>query len=254
MKKGTKKKIKTFTTGALCGALILVTINYYSGYVFRKYINDSKSKLPDSITQHLDFKNEFPEPKFEDSFSDTKEVEQHTFNYRGKEIKLQADVIRIHSFNEEKGWIVEEGEKVTIPVENNDYLLKEYISQKEENLYKALKNKDRIKNQFSVYVIFKLMEEVFKEYLNREPFYSLENRKDAIYKIGHDYIVANEGYTIGGYKYSELNKSIQKDILQVFKNINNMNKNKKIEEKDVINKLLDNQVKALKYELFRIGR
>ena len=72
--------------------------------------------------------------------------------------------------------------------------------------------------------------------------------------MGYDYIVSDNDYTMGGYKYNELEKTIQKDILKVYQNINYMKKNNKIEEKSKIENFVDTQKKVIKYELIRKGR
>lgn len=240
MKRQTKNNLRIFACGALSGTLILLTVNHYSGHIFKKDNNE--------------LKDEFSKPKFEQSFNDVKEVQQYSFDYYGKEIKIQGDSVKIHSVDEFGNEKVEEGKKVEVPIENNDYLLDEYISQKEAIVYKTLKNKDNIKDQFNVYLTFNLIKEVYEEYLNREPFDTLENRKEAIYKVCYDYIVSDNDYTMGGYKYNELEKTIQKDILKVYQNINYMKKNNKIEEKSKIENFVDTQKKVIKYELIRKGR
>jgi len=240
MRKQTKSNLKVYVCGVLSGALILVTVNHYSGYIFKK--------------QGDVLKDEFAAPKFEQSFSDTKEVEQYSFDYYGNKITIQSDSLKIYSFDENGHMIVEDGEKVEVPVENNDYLLDEYISKKEASVYKVLKIKDKIKDQFSIYLVFDWMEQLYEEYLNRQPFDTLENRKEAIYKVCYDYVISDESYTMGGYKYSELEKTIQNDILEVYQNINYMRENGTVKKESKIGEFIDGQEKIIKYRLFRFGR
>lgn len=238
-----KNKIKSYICGFLSGIFITSLANHYIDRFFKK----------EDISD-INLKKEFSEPKFEESFKDTKAVAEYVIkDYYGQDIILRGEQIKVHSFDE-NGWKVEEAKKVEVPVENNEYLLDEYISENEAKVYNALKNKDDIKNQFYVYMLFQWMEEVYKEYIERKPFETLENRKEAVYKVCYDYIVLDEGYTIGGYEFSELEKAIQKDILKVFQNINYMRQNDSVKEESIFSKFVDRQGKVLKYELFKIGR
>ncbi len=242
MKEQTKNKVRLYFYGVLTGVFITVMANYYLGRVFKK-------------SEVVDFNNQFSEPKFEKSFSDTKEVAQYVItDYLGNKIVIRANNIKSYSFDEKDGWTVKEEEKVRVPVKNNDYLLDEYISEKEATVFKTLKNKDTIKNQFYIYLVFEWMEELYEEYLNRKSFDTLENRKEAVYKVCYDYVISDKGYTMGGYKFSELPKAIQKDILEVYQKINYMKKNGTIKEESKLNEFFDYEGKVLKYELFRIGR
>lgn len=240
MKRETKSKLKIYACGILSGAIILVTVNHYAGHVFKK--------------TNPDFKDDFSKPKFEESFKTTKEVEQYSFDYYGEKITVQGNSITVYSFDENGNMIVEEGEKIEIPVENNDYLLDEYISEKEADVYKALEKKDKIKNQYSIYLLFNWMEQLYAEYLNRKPFDTLEDRKEAIYKVCYDYVLSNKGYTMGGYKYQDLNKAIKRDILEVYKNIEYMRKNATIKEESKFDEFIDGQTKIIRYKILGVGR
>ena len=236
----TKGKLKLFACGAISGAIILVTVNQFSGYIFKN--------------QGEDLKKEFSEPKFEQSFNDTKEVEEYSFDYYGSKITIQSDSIKTYSFDKDGKMTVEEGKKVQVPVENNDYLLNEYISEREATVYSILKIKDKIKDQFNIYLMFDTMAKLYEDYLNRPAFDTLESRKEALYKVCYDYVVSDKGYTMGGYKYSELDKGIQGDILKIYKKINYMKENGTVQEESAVNSFIDRQEKVIRYELFRTGR
>lgn len=240
MKKETKKQLKVYLCGVLSGALILVTSNYYAGQIIKK--------------QNTNLKNEFSLPHFEESFQDTKEVQQYAFDYYGEEIKIQGEKVKIHSFDEFSNYQVKEGETVTVPIKDNDYLLDEYISEKEADVFKILKNKDKIVNQYAIYETFNRLEKVYEEYLTRKPFPNLDNRKEALYKVYYDYIVAEEGYTMGGYKFLELDKTIQKDILKIYQNVNQMRKTGEIKETSKLKTFIKQKEKVIKYGLLKIGR
>lgn len=246
-----KGKFKWYFSGVVGGIVLTIATNHYVGRFLK---NEAVEKPTKQIVTEVDFKDEFSEPKFEESFRDTKEVAECVLtDFLGQKYVFRADTIRTYSFTEE-GLTVTEAPKIKVPVENNDYLLKEYISELEAKVYNVLNHKDKIKNQFYIFRLFEWMEELYKEYLDRKPFDTLENRKEAIYKVGYDYIVSDKDYTIGGYKFSELNKAIQKDILKIFQNINYMRLNGKVKAQSEVDKFLDYQGKVLKYELFRIGR
>ncbi|MDD2490438.1 MAG: hypothetical protein PHY26_04230 [Bacilli bacterium] len=246
-KKKIKEKIKLYLCGVFSGIFIMVMGNHYIDRI-------AKKPMPEKTTTEVDFKNEFSMPQFEESFNDTKEIAQYVItDFLGDEYVIQADKLRIHSF-ENGQHVVEEAPKINVPVKNNDYLLEEYISEKEAIVFKDLKNKDNIKNQFCIYLLFERMEELYKEYLNRESFDTLENRKEAIYKVGYDYIVSGKDYSIGGYKFTELPKTIQKDILKIYQKIIYMKKNGVIKEESKLDKFIKNEGKILKYELLKIGR
>jgi len=169
-----------------------------------------------------------------------------------------------YSFNEKDGWTAKEEPKVKVPVEIHEKLMCLYPSDKEKSIYNVLANKDRIKNQFYIYLTFEWMEAAYKELLYNEKKYEKElkkveynnipDRKEFIYKVGYDYIILDKDYTMGGYKFSELQPAIQKDILKIFQNINYMRLNGKVKAQSEVDKFLDYQGKVLKYELFRIGR
>ena len=239
---GRKKtsKFKVFVCGAVTGALVLVAGNYYSGKIMRK--------------EDTNFKDQFSEPRFEESFNDTETVQRYSFDYYGEEIVIMGSSVRTFSLDEEGNVKIENGETVEIPARNRDYLLDEYISEKEAKVYKILRNKDTIKDQYSVYVVFSWMGQLYEEYLNRDPFASLENRKEAIYKNFHDYIISDEGYTMGGYKFNELPKTIQKDILEVYQNVNYMRKNDVVKEASKLSEFINRQEKVLKYGILKMGR
>lgn len=240
MKTRTINNIKIFSRGIITGAVILVVANKYSGNIVKFLDND--------------FKDEFSMPRFEESFKDTKVVEQYSFDYNGQKMTLQSDNLEIYSFDNDRNMTVEHGEKVEVPMENNDYLLDEYISEKEAKVFKVLKLKDKIKDQYSVYVVFTWMEQLYKEYLTRKPFDTLENRKEAIYKACYDYIVSDDGYTMGKYKFYELEKTIQNDIVEVYRNIDHMRSKGKEKSESTVSEFFDEKVKAIKYQLLKIGR
>jgi hypothetical protein len=183
-KQGTIKNLRVLGCGALIGITLTATAGHFVGQIIKR--------------RNEAFKNQFSMPKFEESFKDTQEVEKYSFDYYGNKMTIQGDSVKIYTFDEDGNMQMEEGEKAEIPVENNDYLLDEYISEGEAIVYKRLKNKDNIKDQFNIYVVFNLMEKLYEEYLNRQPFSTLENRKEAIYKVCYDYVVSDKGYTIGG--------------------------------------------------------
>ncbi|MDD4808876.1 MAG: hypothetical protein PHP12_02375 [Bacilli bacterium] len=240
MRMDTMNKIKIFSRGAIVGAVILIAANKYSGNIIKLFEED--------------LKDEFPVPKYEESFKDTKTVEQYSFEYSGQMMTLQSDSLEIYSFDNDGNITVEHGEKVEVPIENNNYLLDEYISEKEAKVFKVLEVKDRIKNPYSVYVVFTWMEELYQEYLTRKPFDTLENRKEVIYKVCYDYIVSDEGYTMGKYEFSELDETIQNDIVDVYRNIYHMREKGKVKTESNISEFIDDKVKTLKYQLFKIGR
>lgn len=239
-KKSTVRNLKIFGCGIFAGMIILVTANHHIGHI----INRRSEAL----------KKQFPTPKFESSFSGTREVESYSFDYYGNKIAIQDDSVKIYTFDENGNMTVKEGEKSEVPVEDNSYLLDEYVTDTEANVYKVLKNKDNIKDQYNIYVLFTWMEDLYQEYLNRKPFNTLGERKEAIYNVGYKYILSNEGYTMGGYKYSDLSKTIQGDILDIFKKINYMRENGTVKEESKFDAFLDDTGKVIKYGVFKIGR
>ncbi len=240
MKKQTKRNLKIYGCGGLSGLILMVGTNHY----IKQHAKEKQSEFID----------EFPKPKYEQSFSDTKEVEQYTFDYCGDKVTIQGDSLKIYSFDKEGNMKISHGEKGEVPVDNNEYLLKEYISERESIVYRYLRVKDKIKDQFTVYLLFEEFAKLYEEYLKRTPFETLENRKDVIYKTCYDYIVANEGYTMGGYKFSELEKTVQKDILKLYRKISYMHEYSEVPEESKISKFIDRQEKAFKYILFKKGR
>ncbi|MDD2180888.1 MAG: hypothetical protein PHW32_00785 [Bacilli bacterium] len=238
MKRQTKNKLKLFSCGALTGAVVLLSSTGFVKYKIEEY----------------KFKDQFSIPRFEESFKDTKIVEQYTFDFHGQPMTLQADSFDIYSFDNDGNISISHGKKVEVPIDNQDYLLDEYITELEAKVYKVLKLKDKIKNQYSVYVVFSWMEDLYEEYLSRSPFDTLENRKEAIYKTYYDYIISNQGYTMGGYKFSDLEETIQKDIKKSFTNVNFMKEKGRIKEETKLTEFIEEQGKRIKYELFRKGR
>jgi hypothetical protein len=246
--KNLKLYVKIYFLGVLTTILILTHVN-------SNLKNNSKKP-----NDH--FKDEFSKPKFEQSFSATKEVQQHSFGeVNGKELIIQGDSIRIFSFDENKQIKIEQGEKIQVPVENNNYLLDGYISEKEAIVYRALEDKDKITEQFRIYQLFDIMEDVYKELLNRkkklsnrESVVALEDRMEALYKTFHDYIVTGEDYTIGGYKFPELQKIVQIDILKEFRSVEEMRESDTVKEETKQEQFNNKASKILKYGILKIGR
>ena len=170
MRRQTKKNLKIYACGALSGAILMVGANYHLNKMMKK--------------ENKELIDEFPLPRLEQSFDDTttKEIEQYTFDYYGGEITIQGDELEIYSFDDKGNMYVERGETVEVPIENPNYLLDEYISEREANVYRMLANKDKFEDQFTIYVLFDEMVKLYQEYLDRKPFETLENRKEAIYK------------------------------------------------------------------------
>ncbi len=240
MNKLLKRNIKIYTCGLLSGIILMTGVNIYSN----KKIKDKKKYLL----------KEFPKPKYEQSFQDTKEMEQYSFDYLGEEITIEGNSLEIYSFDDKGNMFVSRGKKVEKLIEDRDHLLDEYISEREALVFELLKDKDIIKDQFSIYLLFNHFTKLYEEYLDRKPFNNLENRKEIIYQICYDYIMADDGYTIGGYEFCELDKTVQKDILKLYKKINYMRNNNQIMEETKISKFLDQQEKAFKYILFKKGQ
>lgn len=235
-----KKDLKVFTCGVLSGAIILLSGGHYFGYNVKKENSDSK--------------NEFSLPQIEKSFKNTKEVEQYTFEYNGSDITIQGDKVTVYSFDENGNLKTEDGKKAEVPIDDYNYLLGDYVSQTEAAVFYRLKNKDNkevIKNQYDVYLIFYWMDEAFKEYFNRESFSTMQDRKDVICKACDEYI--NDEIKIGGYKFSDLGTMTQNNILVICKDISEMYKNNKIEEKNAFSKFIDRQRNVLEYTLSKIG-
>lgn len=240
MKRKTKKNLKMYACGALSGVVLMTGTTHY----LKKYEKNKKEEFID----------QFPKPKYEQSFADTKEVEQYTFDYYDDKITVQGDNLEIYTFDKDGKLQVKHGEKQEVPIENNEYLLKEYISEREAVVFRYLKVKDKIKDQFTVYLLFEEFAKLYEEYLNRPSFDTLENRKEIIYKTSYDYVISDVGYTIGGYKFQELEKTIQKDILNLYKKISYMREYDEVKEESKISKFMDQQQKAFKYILFKKGR
>lgn len=235
-----KRYSKPFVCGVLATATILIAKNIHAG---------SSIKKDDETFYDL-----FPSPVFTDSFVTTEEMEQYTFDVYNQKMTIQSEKLRIHSFDDEGNHQVENGEKVIVPIANDSNLLEEYVSEREAKVYSTLKRKDDIKDQFSIFVFFTWMEKLYEEYLDRTSFDTLEERKQILYTICYKYLEPNSDYTMGGYQYSELEKTIQADIKEVFERINYMFENGTKQEQSKLEEYLDGKEKALKYNVFKIGR
>lgn len=236
MKKSVKNGIKIFACGALCGAVVLVSANN----IFEKNI----------VKNNFD---DFEEPKLGESFKNTKEVEEYTFKYYGQDITIQSDDLKIYSFDKDGNMKLEDGKKVEVPVLDNKYILDSYISEKEATVYNILENKDKIKDEFSIYLTFNEMEELYQEYLTRD-FDGIEDRKEAIYNVCYQYVVDASTYTMGGKLYKDLPSGVKKDILDCVNNINYMKNNSDVKDESLLDKFIDRQEKVIRYELFKEGR
>lgn len=230
-------KIKVFLCGTLCGATILMASSNYIFLKDKEEVRNSKFKMPE----------------FENSFNSKKEAEEYSFSYYGDKQTYYGDNVRVHVFEDGENKVVM-GDKTAVEVDNYNYLSNGYISEKEFILYKTLENKDDFnyfKNEYDVYLFFELMRDVYNEYLNRESFEGLEERKNILYTNITDYIADDSKYTLGTLKFSELSPSVQKDIIMIYEQITSLHSNKEVQSVNMMEQFLEKQEKILRYEILK---
>ncbi|MDD3392648.1 MAG: hypothetical protein PHE54_03835 [Bacilli bacterium] len=161
-----------------------------------------------------------------------------------------GDNVRIHVF--------EDGENKTIDTgSTKTKLAKNYISEKELKVYTALENKDDanyFSSDYDIYLFFQLAGELYQEYLARDNFDGLEERKSILYSNFSNYVAADSIYTIGNKRFSVLDSTIQKDIILIYKNIVNMRITNTLPKTDAVGAFVKRQKEIFNYYILRRGQ
>lgn len=237
MSKKIIKRLKLFAWGFLTAIVVMVMANRYSGCFIKR--------------RGENLKDIFSKPAPTETLSDTRMAELHSFEYRGSTITIESN--NAFSFDESGKPIRKEGQKKEVIVENVYDLLDEHAAWLDYTVNECIRYEHLIKNQYDVYSHFKDMRDLYEEYIKLEPEVKLEKSKEKIYQRCYDYVVANENL-MGGYRYLELDKDIQHDVLEFFTDISYMKENGAVRPKKDSKRFADTFIKILRYGILGKGR